>query len=205
MRFWLISLCFLVTASVLSPPPLGHSQTEKGKAKKAAAPPAVKPQVDASKLFSFRGITVGMPLKEQFKDCKSQPAPGGCWKEGVKGEAFKQYQIEGLSKLDFASTEYVALLDDKVELILVEFNKEYAETKMMKLLKGQYGEPAAYKSEMLDAKPTDIPYEKFVATWNVKGCLLELSNVRESIVDSGRLLIRSEKYLKSEPQGGTRK
>lgn len=183
----------------------GCSKTDKGDApKKAEVQAPVKAPVDDGKPFSFRGITMGTPLKTQFKDCKSQPG-GPCYKEGVKGEAFKSYQIEGLPKLDFGTMEYVFLIDDSVELILVEFVKEYASTNMMKLLKEHYGQPASYTSSMLAEKATDLPYEKFQATWNIKGCVLELSNVRDSIVDRGRVLIKSEKYLKKEAQGGGKK
>ncbi|MBM4270989.1 MAG: hypothetical protein FJ139_02340 [Deltaproteobacteria bacterium] len=201
--FWRISLLimvffFAVPLSFLA----GCGKTEKGEAvKKAEAPAAPKVFVDDGKPLNFRGITMGVSLKEQFKDCKSADKPaGGCFKEGVKGEAFKQYQMEGLPKLDFLSTEYVALVDDKVELILVEFNKEYAGKNVMALVKGQFGEPASYKSDMMTEKAGDIPYERFLATWNVKSCVLELSNVRDSLVDSGRLLIRSDRYLKKEGQ-----
>jgi hypothetical protein len=40
-----------------------------------------------------------------------------------------------------------------------------------------------------------------LATRNVKGCLLELNNIIDSLLDSGRLLIKSDKYLKKEGQG----
>jgi hypothetical protein len=183
----------------------GCSKTDKGEApKKAEGQAPAKVAVDDGKPFSFRGIIMGAPLKTQFKDCKSQPG-GPCYKEGVKGEAFKGYQIEGIPKLDFATTEYVTLIDDNVELILTEFNREYAGKNMLTYLKGQYGEPASYKSSMLTEKAGDIPYEKILATWNVKGCVLELSNIRDSLVDSGRLLIKSDKYLKKEGQGGGKK
>jgi hypothetical protein len=193
-----IPLCFLI----------GCSKTEKGEVpKKAETQTPTKVFVDDGKPLNFRGITMGVPLKDQLKDCKStgQPAGGACVKEGVKGEALKQYQIEGLQKLDFLTTEYVALIDDKVESILVEFNREYAGKNMMALLKGQFGEPASLKSSMLIEKAGDIPYEKILATWNIKGCVLELSNIRDSMVDSGRLLIKSDKYLKKEGQGGGKK
>lgn len=198
MVLFVLPLCFLA----------GCSKTEKGEVpKKAETPTATKVFVDDGKPLNFRGITMGVPLKDQFKDCKSaaQPAGGACVKEGVKGEALKQYQIEGLQKLDFLTTEYVALIDDKVESILVEFNREYAGKNMMALVKGQFGEPASLKSSMLTEKAGDIPYEKFLATWNIKGCVLELSNIRDSLVDSGRLLIKSDKYLKKEGQGGGKK
>lgn len=185
----------------------GCGKTEKGEAvKKAETPSPPKAFVDDGKPLSFRGITMGVSLKDQFKDCKSAGITSGvaCYKEGVKGDAFKQYQIEGLPKLDFLTTEYVTLVDDRVELILVEFNKEYAGRNMMTLVKSQFGEPTSYKSDMMAEKGGDIPYERFLATWNVKGCVLELSNVRSSLVDSGRLLIRSDKYLKKEG-GGTGK
>jgi hypothetical protein len=207
--YWRIGLFFMVlvfTVSLLSL--VGCGKTEKGEgAKKAEAPAPPKVFVDDGKPLNFRGITMGVPLKDQFKDCKSaeKPAAGGCYKDGVKGEAFKQYQIEGLPKLDFATSEYVSLVDDKVELILVEFNKEYAGKNMMALVKGQFGEPASYKSNMLAEKASDIPYEKFLATWSIKGCVLELSNIRDSLVDSGRLLIKSDKYLKKEVPGTGKK
>jgi hypothetical protein len=51
---------------------------------------------------------------------------------------------------------------------------------------------------MLDGKANDIPYERILATWHVKGCILELSNVRSSITDIGMLLIKSEKYMTSK-------
>jgi hypothetical protein len=198
MVLFILPICFLT----------GCSKTEKGEvAKKEEGPAPPKIFVDDGKPLNFRGITMGVSLKDQFKDCKSagQPAGGACVKEGVKGEAFKQHQIEALPKLDFLTTEYVALIDDKVELILVEFNKEYAGKNMMALVKGQFGEPASLKSSMLTEKAGDIPYEKFLATWNIKGCVLELSNVRDNLVDSGRLLIKSDKYLKKEGQGGGKK
>ncbi|MCX5835792.1 MAG: hypothetical protein NTX62_02240 [Deltaproteobacteria bacterium] len=204
-RYWRVGLSLLLITFVFSVSLPGCSKTDKGESpKKSEAPAVAKPQVDDGKPFSFRGITMGVPLKTQFKDCKSQPG-GICYKEGVKGEAFKGYQIEGLPKLDFGTKEYVSLIDDSVELILVEFVKEYASTNMMKLLKETYGEPASSKSSMLAEKATDLPYEKFLVTWNIKGCVLELSNVRDSIVDSGRVLIKSEKYLKKEAQGGGKK
>jgi hypothetical protein len=203
---WRAALFVLVILFVGPWSMAGCSKTDKGEVpKKTDAQAAAKVQVDDGKPFSFRGITMGVPLKTQFKDCKGQPASGPCCKEGVKGEPFKGYQIEGLSKLDFGTTEYVSLIDDSVELILVEFVKEYASTNMMKLLKETYGEPASYKSSMLAEKATDLPYEKFLVTWNIKGCVLELTNVRDSIVDSGRVLIKSEKYLKKEAQGGGKK
>jgi len=205
-RDWRAALFVLVILFVGPWSVAGCSKTDKGEVpKKTDAQAAAKVQVDDGKPFSFRGITMGAPLKTQFKDCKGQPASGPCYKEGVKGEAFKGYQIEGLSKLDFGTTEYVSLIDDSVELILVEFVKEYASTNMMKLLKETYGEPASYTSSMLAEKATDLPYEKFLVTWNIKGCVLELSNVRDNIVDSGRVLIKSEKYLKKEAQGGGKK
>ncbi len=204
-RYWRVGLLLLSMAFVFSVSLTGCSKTDKGESpKKSEAPAVAKPQVDDGKPFSFRGITMGAPLKTQFKDCKSQPG-GPCYKEGVKGEVFKAYQINGLPKLDFATTEYVALIDDNVELILTEFNREYAGRNMLAFLKGQYGEPASYKSSMLTEKAGDIPYEKILATWNFKGCVLELSNIRESLVDSGRLLIKSDKYLKKEGQGGGKK
>jgi hypothetical protein len=58
---------------------------------------------------------------------------------------------------------------------------------------------------MLAEKASDIPYEKFLATWSIKGCVLELSNIRDSLVDSGRLLIKSDKYLKKEVPGTGKK
>jgi hypothetical protein len=204
-RYWRVGLSLLLMTFVFSVSLPGCSKTDKGESpKKSDAPAVAKPQVDDGKPFSFRGITMGVPLKTQFKDCKSRSG-GICYKEGAKGEAFKDYQIEGLPKLDFGSTEYVSLIDDSVELILVEFIKEYASTNMMKLLKENYGQPSNYTSSMLAEKATDLPYEKFQATWNIKGCVLELSNVRDSIVDSGRVLIKSEKYLKKEAQGGGKK
>ena len=204
-RYWRVGLSLLLITFVFSVSLPGCSKTDKGESpKKSEAPAMAKPQADDGKPLSFRGITMGASLKTQFKDCKSQPgAP--CYKEGVKGEAFKGYQIEGLPKLDFGTKEYVSLIDDSVELILVEFVKEYAPTNMMKLLKETYGEPASYTSSMLAERATDLPYEKFQATWNIKGCVLELSNVRDNIVDSGRVLIKSEKYLKKEAQGGGKK
>jgi hypothetical protein len=204
-RYWRVGLSLLLMTFVFSVSLPGCSKTDKGESpKKSDAPAVAKPQVDDGKPFSFRGITMGVPLKTQFKDCKSRSG-GICYKEGAKGEAFKGYQIEGLPKLDFATTEYVALIDDNVELILAEFNREYAGKNMLTFLKGQYGEPASYKSSMLTEKAGDIPYEKILATWNVKGCVLELSNVRDNLVDSGRLLIKSDKYLKKEAQGGGKK
>ncbi|MEI8172760.1 MAG: hypothetical protein WCH07_04650 [Deltaproteobacteria bacterium] len=204
-RDWRAALFVLVILFVGSWSMAGCSKTDKGEVpKKTDAQAAAKVQVDDGKPFSFRGITMGVPLKTQFKDCKGQPG-GPCNKEGVKGDAFKDYKIEGLSKLDFGTTEYVSLIDDSVELILVEFVKEYASTNMMKLLKETYGEPASYTSSMLAEKATDLPYEKFLVTWNIKGCVLELSNVRDNIVDSGRVLIKSAKYLKKEAQGGGKK
>jgi len=205
-RDWRAALFVLVILFVGPWSMAGCSKADKGEVpKKTDAQAAAKVPVDDGKPFSFRGIAMGVSLKTQFKDCKGQPASGPCYKEGVKGEAFKGYQIEGLSKLDFGTTEYVSLIDDSVELILVEFVKEYASTNMMKLLKETYGEPASYTSSMLAEKATDLPYEKFLVTWNIKGCVLELSNVRDSIVDSGRVLIKSEKYLKKEAQGGGKK
>jgi hypothetical protein len=204
-KYWRVGLSLLLISFVSFVTLSGCSKTDKGESsKKSEAPAVAKPQVDDGKPFSFRGITMGTPLKTQFKDCKSQPGVP-CYKEGVKGEPFKEYQIEGLPKLDFGTMEYAVLLDGNVELILVEFVKEYASTNMMKLLKGQYGEPASYNSSMLAEKATDLPYEKFLATWNVKGCVLELSNVRDNIVDRGRVLIKSEKYLKRDAQGSSKK
>lgn len=204
-RYWRIGVSLFLIAFVFSISLSGCSKTDKGDSpKKSEATAVAKPQVDDGKPFSFRGITMGAPLKTQFKDCKSQPG-GSCHKEGVKGEPFKEYQIEGLPKLDFGTMEYAVLVDGNVELILVEFVKEYASTNMMKLLKETYGEPASYNSSMLAEKATDLPYEKFLATWNIKGCKLELSNVRDSIVDKGRVLIKSEKYLKKETQGSGKK
>jgi hypothetical protein len=204
-RYWRVGLSLLLITFVFSVSLPGCSKTDKGESsKKGEAPAVAKPQVDDGKPLSFRGITMGVSLKTQFKDCKSQSG-GICYKEGVKGEAFKGYQIEGLPILNFGTTEYVSLIDDSVELILVEFVKEYASTNMMKLMKETYGEPASYTSSMLAERATDLPYEKFQATWNIKGCVLELSNVRDSIVDSGRVLIKSEKYLKKEAQGGGKK
>ena len=198
---WFVWMIILIVPLSIT----GCSKTDKGDApKKTEVQAPAKAPVDDGKPFSFRGITMGAPLKTQFKDCKSQHG-GPCYKEGVKGEAFKGSQIEGLPKLDFGTTEYVSLIDDSVELILVEFVKEYASTNMMKLLKENYGQPASYTSSMLAEKATDLPYEKFQATWNIKGCVLELSNVRDSIVDRGRVLIKSEKYLKKEAQGGGKK
>ena len=203
---WRAALFVLVILFVGPWSMAGCSKTDKGEVpKKTDAQAAAKVQVDDGKPFSFRGITMGVPLKTQFKDCKGQPASGPCCKEGVKGEPFKGYQIEGIPKLDFATTEYVAIIDDKVELVLTEFNREYAGKNMLTFLKSQYGEPASYKSSMLTEKAGDIPYEKILVTWNIKGCVLELSNVRDNLVDSGRLLIKSEKYLKKEAQGGGKK
>lgn len=195
----LLGICtvFLVLAA-------GCGKTEKGEAvKKTEVSAPSKVSVEDGKPLSFRGITIGVPLKDQFKECKAVGKTAGqaCFKEGVKDDPYKQYQIEGLPKLDFLTTEYVSLIDDKVELILVEFNKEYAGKNVMAMVKGQFGEPASYKSEMLAEKAGDIPYERFLATWKVKGCVLELSNVRTSLVDSGRLLIRSEKYITKEKGG----
>lgn len=204
-RYWRVGLSLLLMAFVFSVSLQGCSKTDKGDSpKKSEAPAVAKPQIDDGKPFSFRGIAMGAPLKIQFKDCKSQPG-GPCYKEGVKGEPFKEYQIEGLPKLDFGTMEYAVLVDGNVELILVEFVKEYASTNMMKLLKDTYGQPTNYTSSMLAEKATDLPYEKFLTTWNVKGCVLELSNVRDSIVDKGRVLIKSEKYLKKDAQGSGKK
>jgi len=198
---WFVWMIILIVPLSIT----GCSKTDKGDApKKAEGQAPAKAAVDDGKPLSFRGITMGAPLKTHFKDCKSQPG-GPCYKEGIKGEPFKGYQIEGIPKLDFATTEYVTLIDENVELILTEFNREYAGKNMLTFLKSQYGEPASYKSSMLTEKAGDIPYEKILATWNVKGCVLELSNIRDSLVDSGRLLIKSGKYLKKEGQGGGKK
>jgi hypothetical protein len=204
-RCWrsVLSLLLIIFVSSVSLP--GCSKTDKGESQKnSEANSVAKSQADDGKPFSFRGITMGAPLKNQFKSCKSQPG-GVCYSEGVKGDALKGYRIEGLPKLDFGTTEYVSLIDNSVELIMVEFIKEYASTNMMKMLKENYGQPASYTSSMLQEKATDLPYEVFQATWNIKGCVLELSNVRDSIVDKGRVLIKSDKYLKKEGQGGAKK
>lgn len=197
---WLLSVDKLLLALVVFVfiiPAFFMGCTKKEESpKKVEAQALAKTSVDDGKPFSFRGITMGVPLKAQFKDCKEKPATGACYKEGIKEDAYKNYRIEGLPKLEFETVDYVSLIEEKVELMLFEFNKEYASTNMMKLLKTEFGEPASFSSSMLVEKAGDIPYERFMATWNIKGCVLELSNVRKSITDSGMLLIKSEKFLK---------
>ncbi|MDD5476362.1 MAG: hypothetical protein PHU03_07615, partial [Syntrophales bacterium] len=188
----LISLAFFLSIAGCSQSDTGKAEAPKKTEAPAPAPVAAAPQEYDGEALVFRGITMGEPLEAQFEHCDSKPE-GPCYREGIEGDPYKEYIIEGLPDLGIRTTEFVSLIDGNIELYMLETDKELVGRQILALVQGMFGDPASDERSMLEGA---IPYEVYLKTWDVKGCLVQMSNIRTSELDPGRLLIKSAEYLK---------
>ena len=104
--------------------------------------PSFTPRINAEtnndfKEFSFRGISLGIPLDEQFSSCESNEKYKICY-ERIKEDFF---EIKNLPDLGFEERIFVSIIHNKIERIAENIPTALAYS-MLDLFKKKYGNPA---------------------------------------------------------------
>ncbi len=147
--------------------------------------------------FSFRGISIGIPLKDQIPECKDDwyAKADPCYSKDMF--ELNHYEVNLLPGIGFNTVTYIDTIDGNIERITTFLSDESAE-KMLHLLKEKYGKPKIYNTSVVQNRMS-AKYESFIASWIIKKCDLTLMN-RVSKVDDGYLVIESVKWQKQQKE-----